>query len=99
MNTGTWNNNTCNNHGDPYIKKIETTQVCATVICKHDMNVYDDQANMKCSSPCSDMPRIHVTRITIHYITVFCEMVYMNTNGRRVIVTVQYVQVLPVGSV
>ena len=39
MNTGTWNNNTCNKHGDPYDKKIETTQVCATVICKHDMHV------------------------------------------------------------
>ena len=45
-NTGmTWNNNTCNKHDDPYDKKIETTQACVTVICKHDMNVYDDHAN------------------------------------------------------
>ena len=46
MNTGSWHNNTCNKHGDPYDKKIETTQACVTVICKPDMNVYDDHANM-----------------------------------------------------
>ena len=80
MNTGTWNNNTCNKHGDPYDKKIET-QACVTVICKHDMNAYDDHANMKCSSPCSDMPRIHVPRITIHDITVFREMVSLRIGG------------------
>ena len=71
-----WNNNTCNKHGDPYDKKIETTQTCVTVICTHDRNVYDDHANMKCSSLCSDMPRIHVTRITIHYITVSVGFAY-----------------------
>ena len=81
MNTGTWNNNTCNKHGDPYDKKIETTQACVTVICQHDMNVYDDHANMKCSSLCSDMPRIQVTRITIHYIMVFREVVPLRIGG------------------
>jgi len=87
MNTGTWNNNTCNKHGDPYDKKIEITQACVTVICQHDINVYDDHANMndhanmKCSSLCSDMPRIHVPRITIHDITVFREMVPLRIGG------------------
>jgi len=79
----TWNNNTCNKHGDPYDKKIETTHACVTAICKHDMNVYDDHvnrndhANIKCSSLCSDMPRIHV----IHDITVFREMVPLRIGG------------------
>jgi len=76
-----------NKHGDPYDKKIETTQACVTVICKHDMDVYDDHvkmndpANMKCSSLCSDMPRSHVPRITIHDITVFREMVPLRIGG------------------
>ena len=81
MNTRTCNNNTCNMHGDPYDKKIETTQACVTVICKHDINVHDNHTNMKCSSPCSDMPRIRVMRITIHDITIFCEVVPLRIGG------------------
>ena len=65
---------------NPYDTKKETRHACVTVICKHDINVYDDNANMKCGSPCSDMQRIHVTRITIHDMTVFGEVVHMNTN-------------------
>jgi len=55
MNTVTWNNHTCNMNGDPYDTKKETIHACVTVICKHDINVYDDNDNMKCGSPCSDM--------------------------------------------
>jgi len=36
--------------------------------------VYDDNNNLKCGSPCSNMPRIHVTRIIIHDLTVFREV-------------------------
>ena len=75
MNTVTWHNKTCNMNGDPYDKKKETIHACVTMICKHDINVYDDNDNMKCGSSCSDMPRIHVTRITIHDMTVFREVV------------------------
>ena len=87
INTGTWNNNTCNKHGDPYDRKIEITHACVTVICKQDMNVYDDHAkmndhaNMKCSSLCSDMPRSYVPRITIHDMTVFREIVSLRIGG------------------
>ena len=49
MDTVTWHNNTCTMNGDPYDKNKETIQACVTVICKPDINVYDDHANMKCT--------------------------------------------------
>ena len=64
-------------HGDPYDKNSKTIHACVAVICKHVVcdDMYDDNNNTKCGSPCSDMPRIHVTRITIHDMTVFREVV------------------------
>ena len=45
MNTVTWNDNTCNRHGDPYDEYIEKpykhvsqgSMTCMTVIYKHEM--------------------------------------------------------------
>ena len=54
MNTGTWNNNTCNRHGDLYDKNIE----------KPYKQVSQESMTGMCNS---NMPVIHVTMITIIY--------------------------------
>ena len=41
-------------HGDLYDKNSETIHACVAVICKHAVydDMYDDNNNMKCGSPC-----------------------------------------------
>jgi len=41
MNTGTWNNNTCNKHGDPYDKNRESRHAWVTVICREKLCIND----------------------------------------------------------